>query len=673
MKKTCISLFLITIILVTTVLPAFSAESDVDLSVCIAPSQALKTLEDQVKVLDSSSFVDKCKADKNKKELLNEIAKVVSKVKDGKLKNSIEYLDKQLKKDIRKLIVSDVQQKLVKSIDDVVISIDDALKTTVLTESGYVAGFDCKFNSWAWTGIPYAKPPVGELRWKAPQNPDSWKNIRYSTNDYSKCAQASINKQWEPLNKVVGSEDCLYLNVYRPKTAAKNLPVYFWIHGGGNASGGADDYFWSSILSGYKDVVVVVVQYRLGLLGWFSNPALNTKGTVEEKSGNFGTLDQIKALKWVKKNIEKFGGDPGNVTVGGESSGGCNTLNLMISPLAKGLFNKAVIESAGDASIPVSEGTKSSNLAIDKLLVRDGKCRDLASAAAYRSSMTNRQVEAYLRKKSAEDIQGALVGEAGNVSGVYPFIDGEVLPGAVPDMIESGNYNHVPVIIGSNQYEMKAFLPSVFGSVTTSSGHKWSEIYNAIGVSQPAITLEELMPSGGYDRELYEACGKYPSMYWKAGMVDAFARSLKKHQDDVYAYQFNWGGEGSGTAPFDFLIGAGHAFELPFFFGWNVDIWNSNCITDANRPGRDELQKAMMTYLARFMYTGDPNKDGTGIPRWEKWSNITNDPKCMIFDADFSKAKLSMSNEELTREDVMSQIDALPSYQKDMIKYLLWY
>ncbi|HEX9062065.1 MAG TPA: carboxylesterase family protein [Clostridia bacterium] len=682
-KKSLISIFLSAAILIMNVVPAFSAESNVDsnslqtvksmsdVSLCIAPSKAIKALSEQVNALEVSSFVNKSKGDKSKKELLDRINRILSEVKDGKLKDAVKDLDKQLKKDIYKQIVPGNQTKLIESIDNCTASINDALKTTVLTQSGYVAGFDGKYNAWTWTGIPYAKPPVGELRWRAPQDPEPWKNIRYSMN-FTKCTQPGANQQWVSTNDIIGSEDCLYLNVYRPKTDKRNLPVYFWIHGGGNITGGANDYY-ASVLSGHANAVVVVIQYRLGPLGWFSNPALNTKGTVEEKSGNFGTLDQIKALKWVRNNIENFGGDPQNVTIGGESAGGFNTLNLLISPLAKGLFNKAVVESAGGTDIPVSEGVRRSNLAIDRLLMKDGKCKDLDSAEAYRTSMTNEQIEAYLKGNSSEKIVQAFINDDGSMAQGAPFTDGVVLPGTVSDVIESGKYNHVPVIIGTNESEMKSFLPSVLGSLPTSSGHKWGEIYNAIGVSQPAITLEELMPSGGPDRELYEACGKYPSMYWKAGMSDSIARSLRKHQDNVYSYQFKWGGKGSGNTPFDYFIGAGHGFELSFFFGWDNDIWNSNSYTDENKPGRTELKKDIMTYLASFINSGDPNRCGYGLPKWEKWSNNADGPKSIIFDADFSRAKLSMSNEELTRVEVMNQIEALPSSEKDMVKWFLWY
>lgn len=682
-KKSLISIFLSAAILIMNVMPAFSAEGNVDsdslqivksmsnVSLCIAPLQALKTLSQEVNALEISSFINKTRADKSKKELLDRITRIVSAVKDGKLKDAVNDLDKQLKKDIYKQIVPGDQAKLIESVDDSIASINDALKTTVLTRSGYVAGFDGKYNAWAWMGIPYAKPPVGELRWKSPQDPEPWKNIRYSMN-FTKCTQPGANQQWVSTNDIIGSEDCLYLNVYRPKTETKNLPVYFWTHGGGNITGGANDYY-ASVLSSSANAVVVLIQYRLGPLGWFSNPALNNKGTVEEKSGNFGTLDQIKALKWVKNNIKNFGGDPQNVTIAGESAGGFNTLNLLISPLAKGLFNKAVVESAGGSDISVSEGVKRSNIAIDRLLVKDGKCKDLDSAEAYRASMTNGQIETYLKGKSSEDIVRAFINDDGSMAQGAPFTDGVVLPGTVSDVIESGKYNHVPVIIGSNESEMKSFLPSVLGSLPTSSGHKWAEIYNTIGVSQPAITLEELMPSGGADRELYEACGKYPSMYWKAVMSDSIARSLKKHQDNVYSYQFKWGGRGSGNTPFDYFIGAGHGFELSFFFGWDMDIWNTNSCTDANKPGRTELQKDMMTYLVSFINSGSPNMCGYGLPKWEKWSNNGDASKSIIFDADFSGAKLSMSNEELTREEVMNQIEALPSSEKDMVKLFLWY
>jgi len=245
------------------------------------------------------------------------------------------------------------------------------------------------------------------------------------------------------------------------------------------------------------------------------------------------------------------------------------------------------------------------------------------------------------------------------------------VPGTVQEVFESGNYNRVPIIIGCNSDEQRPFVPSFLASVPTSSGYIWYNAFNVLGFYTPSLTLDEFMPPNGSDRELYDACAKYSSLYWKAASVDSIARILKKHQNGVYCYEFKWGGKGSGPAPFDFLIGAGHTFDSPFFFGWDHDCFGNIYFTKENEKGRKDLQKSIMSYVASFAASGNPNKVKSSMPKWEQWSNNAGEPKRIIFDADYKKAKISMMDEEHTKEDVLNQINSLPSPLSDMIKVLL--
>jgi len=254
---------------------------------------------------------------------------------------------------------------------------------------------------------------------------------------------------------------------------------------------------------------------------------------------------------------------------------------------------------------------------------------------------------------------------------VMPFIDGYVLNDTFASAFESGNYNKVPIILGNNEDEFKPFLPYVLGSFPTSTGHTWSEVYDVLGFTDKSLPLDQFMPSDSYDRELYETIAKYPSMNWKAAMVDSLARSLKKHQDDVYCYYFKWKGIGA-KVPFDFLVGAGHSFELPFFFGWDRGMWRDVTYSEKNDKGRESLQNAMMSYIASFTESGNPNKKGRNLPKWETWSNISGAPKSIIFDADLNKSKIGMMNEEFKKEDIMNEINKLPSWQRDIIMALIW-
>ena len=199
-----------------------------------------------------------------------------------------------------------------------------------------------------WRGLPFAQPPTGSLRWRAPKPPAAWTETREAIGRGAECVQLDITDPTE----VIGDEDCLTLDVYAPRFAAdavptggKRRPVMLWIHGGGNSMGSSEVYD-AARLAAENDVVVVVIQYRLGVFGWMSHPALRASASSpEDASGNFGTLDTIRALEWVQENAAAFGGDPDNVTVFGESAGGINVYALMLSPRAKGLFHRAIAQS----------------------------------------------------------------------------------------------------------------------------------------------------------------------------------------------------------------------------------------------------------------------------------------------------------------------------------------
>jgi len=364
---------------------------------------------------------------------------------------------------------------------------------TVQTKYGAVKGAEGGLDTWVWRGIPYAKPPVGELRWKAPQDPDCWDGLREATASCAVCSQQAYSETWRPLGQVAGSEDCLYLNIWRPQTDETDLPVYFWIHGGGNNFGGAMDYNGAP-MAGRSNMVIVIIQYRLGPLGWFNHPALKSGASAEEKSGNFGTLDTIKALEWVQDNIEAFGGDPNNVTIAGESAGAHNVTNLLTSPLAAGLFHRAISESGGMTTVPVDAGVALANATIEKLLVADGTAEDEAAAREYRQSMSLAETAEYLRAKKAEDIIEAQIKETGAMDTHDAYEDGVVIPDSVLSTIGSGDYNRVPVILGSNEYETKDFLPLYGATIRTSSGHVWFEVYRVLDPEDP-LTLDDVMPT----------------------------------------------------------------------------------------------------------------------------------------------------------------------------------
>jgi para-nitrobenzyl esterase len=511
--------------------------------------------------------------------------------------------------------------------------------TQVTTRYGEIEGFYNGEGAAVWKGVPFAKPPVGDLRWKAPQDPEAWDGVLDATADCPPCTQLITGSDWIRTGTAEGGEDCLYLSIYRPIARKKNLPVYVWIHGGSNNFGKALHYDGTAIAT-RSNMVVVILQYRLGPLGWLYHPALRD-GDPETDSGNFGTLDNIQALKWIQENIEAFGGDPGNVTITGESAGAHNVMNLVISPLAAGLFHRAMSQSGGMTTDSVADGIAQAEAAIAALLAADGL-----------PGVPGGDVEAYLKSKSSADIFEAYYASYGTLPTYDAYQDGYVLPGSVVATIRSGNYNKVPIILGANEYETKAFMP-LYGPFF---GVPWWWL--RFGVLDQGWSLDSVLPTD-FDKTLYEVTGYYGSRNWRAKFVDERARALRDQQNHVYAYDFRWGGNsdiGSGPAPFDFIYGAGHAMEISFFFGDDTSMWGYSFSPGNDTDGRDELRDAMMDYLANFAKTGNPN--GAGLPVWQKWYNKDGKSKVMVFDANFDEALLNMSDEEVTFAGVAAELDA---------------
>lgn len=511
----------------------------------------------------------------------------------------------------------------------------------VKTKYGKIQGYVTDLGALAWKSVPYAKPPVDDLRWKAPEEPDKWDGVRDGSVPCEPCTQLKTLPSWIRLNYAVGSEDCLYLSIYRPTHKKKNLPVYVYIHGGSNNFGQASDYD-GSILANKGDLVVVIIQYRLGPLGWFTHPALR-HGDPRDDSGNFGTLDTIQALEWIKKNIKAFGGDPKKVTVAGESAGAHNVMNLVISPLAKGLFHRAMSESGGMTTDTVEEGEAQAGATIAALLAAEGL-----------SGVPGGDVEIYLRGKTSQEIFEAYYAAYGSLPTYDAYQDGYVLPGSVVATIRSGKYNKVPIILGANEYETKAFMPLYGPALGVPS---WWDLRFEV-LDGDGTTVDDVLPTD-FDKTLYEVSGYYGSRNWRAKFVDERARALRDRQKHVFAYYFKWGGNseiGSGPSPFDFIYGAGHAMEISFFFGSDTSLWGYSFSPGHDFEGRKKLSDAMMEYLANFARTGKPK--GHHLPKWREWSNKEGKDKAIVFDADFENALIGMSDEEVTFDDVNAELAA---------------
>ena len=480
-----------------------------------------------------------------------------------------------------------------------------------------MVGFIDDFGARAWMGVPFAAPPVGELRWRAPQPPARSAAVTETLAAGPMCPQFASILSGDDLGAepaVAGNEDCLYLNIWSPPNA-RDLPVMVWIHGGGNTIGHAGSFIGARLATAH-DLVVVTTNYRLGVFGWFNHPALQT-GDPADDSGNYGTLDLVRALEWTRDNIAAFGGDPGRVTVFGESAGAYNTLAMMASPLAAGLFHRAVVQSGGfEATDPVRGRNYSDDGGhdfsapeiVDRLLIADGIAANGRGAREHQQAWDSAEAREYLYGKSPGEIFAALDGGAfGMIDLPDNFGDGHVLPNLPTADIFSnaGNHNQVPVILGVNRDEPTLFM-------TRDPRY----VDNILGIF---YSLK--------DEQTYRSLAHYGGRAWKVRGVDELARAMTASGNPhVYAYRFDWDEEPSIMGyDLSVALGAAHALEIGFVFGEFNGLGLGYVYPDDENQWR--LSNSMMSYWAEFAYTGDPGsgRGATETP-WLAWGQERPDP-----------------------------------------------
>ncbi len=443
-----------------------------------------------------------------------------------------------------------------------------------------------------YKGIPYAAPPVGDLRWKAPQPPANWDGVRDATSFGARCMQGNIFGDMV-FRDNGPSEDCLYLNVWAPNAnVGSKLPVMVWIYGGGFAAGAASEPRQDGEHLAEKGVVAVSFNYRLGVFGFFSHPDL-TKESGHNSSGNYGLLDQVAALEWVKKNIASFGGDPGNVTIFGESAGSFSVSALMASPLTDGLFARAIGESGAFFSRQTLEanGLTASEKADAKFaqLVGASSLKDL------RAKPATELLEAALKQKDVR---------------FRPNIDGYFLPEPVPVIFAAGKQRHVPLLAGWNADE--GSYRSVFGKDEPTPENfskylhaKFGDKADAMLKLYPAADAEQAKRSA-QDLAGDEFIG-YSTWKW-IEMQNATGKS------PVYRYRFEDAPPvAEGDSDQDAASrGAYHSAEIEFVFG---------ALASKHLPWRPtdyKLSNLMSTYWTNFAKTGDPNS--AGLPQWPPYA-----------------------------------------------------
>lgn len=478
-----------------------------------------------------------------------------------------------------------------------------AVATTV---AGQVQAVD-RLGMRSYFGIPFAAPPVGNLRWMPPAPPQSWAAPLAKTQSNAPCLQTSAT---DPFRLPNGTEDCLYLDVHAPATGEGPFPVMVWIHGGAFSIGGTITYADPSPLVS-KGVIVVNIAYRLGAMGFLGHPSLRAAdGTV----GNYGIMDQQAALRWVQDNIAAFGGDKSNVTIFGESAGGFSVMTHLASPLSKGLFAKAIVQSGGygfDRQLTQAQLEAQSTSIVNSALAAAGVSCPTVDAAC-------------LRGLSAELVNNQLATAftTANWSPV-PSVDGKVLPKSIKATFVAGENNKVPLVNGSNQDEWSYFVASrelVAGPLTAAQYPSY--LQTSLGLPPSLATVYPLTDYG-------TNTAQQPSLAATAAGTDVrfscpalnLSKRVLSQATPIFMYEFRdrTAIPSIGRNTISFNQGAGHTYELQYLFN----------LRDLETAEHRDLQASMARYWTNFARTGNPNN---GDPVATSWPAFTGPTKVLGLD-----------------------------------------
>jgi len=557
------------------------------------------------------------------------------------------------------------QQPAVESLAEHKISTTSGTVQGEFGEFGEIGDTDSSFTETAtspsktlstvsWLDIPYAQPPVGELRWRAPRPLTAPQSIIASKGEIA-CVQPATDYggvSGDNGEAVVGTEDCLYLDIRAPQDfATKKYPVMFWIHGGGNTTGTKDYYDFTKLVETQK-VVVVTINYRLGALGWFTHPAIQDLQTGLDGASNFGTLDIIQALRWVGGNISQFGGDADNVTIFGESAGGHNVYTLLASPLAKGLFHKAIAQSGYTISNSLEDAynhkaadsyvTQGSWQVVENLLVQQ--------QGSSQQSYSTDQLHRLLKNVDARDFIG-LYNKTDKIAYLpLTTADGIVIPkqGLLAALADPEYAKNVPVISGANKDEVSLWLGL----------HRYfiKVAYPFTRLLPPRMTIK--------DPQLYHFWVRVRSQAWKARGVDEPLNALElAGYTDLYAYRFDWDDQTSSFfADFPNIMGAAHGTDISFVTG----DYKFGPITSYIYPevsARDQMQHTMMNIWGDFALSAAPDKSLAF-----QWQAYKSDNKAYVrLDKD---EFLALDTETQTLDSLLARV-AADSYASHSEKCIL--
>lgn len=463
------------------------------------------------------------------------------------------------------------------------------LKAEARVEGGAISG-TVESGVRVFKGIPFAAPPVGDLRWKPPQSVVSWDGV-LACNDYGPdCPQAPYPQgslfYSAPRRQ---SEDCLYLNVWTAASEGEKRPVMVWIHGGALTRGSGANQVYDGTSFARKGVVLVTINYRLGPLGYLAHPELSAESP-HGSSGNYGVLDQIAALKWVRKNIAEFGGDPGRVTIFGESAGSWSVNALVASPLAKGLFHRAIGESGGSFGPGVhlrKAGMRSPSA--EKIGEDFAKAAGAASLRDLRAMPAEKIVRVF-----NEDPEGRKFRTVVNV-------DGWALPDEIRNIFAQGRHNDVPVIVGSNADEMTSLtVPATIPRTIEDYRKRLNAAYGSLSEKFDSVypVKSDADAAEAYLAVTRDVTFTLPMRTW--------ARMTGRSKAWLYFFTHH------PPNPQSKYLRAYHAGEIAYVFN-NLNPRNP-LIGDDDR----KLSAMMQDYWINFATTGDPN--GNGLPRWDHYS-----------------------------------------------------
>lgn len=459
------------------------------------------------------------------------------------------------------------------------ISVSAQPAPVVTVSSGAIRGTAQPDGGAVFRGIPYAAAPVEALRWMPPTPAPRWEGVRDATSFGHPCVQS--DQKWNSEWAAIGVEDCLYLNVWTP-AHARHLPVMVWIHGGGFSGGAGDAADADGARLAAHGVIIVSINYRLGVLGFFAHP-----GVAPATGGNFGLLDQLAALRWVKANIARFRGDARNVTIFGQSAGGIAIQALLASPLTAGLAHKAIIESG--VVVPLLPTLR------------------LATAADSATRFAAGQTLEQLRQVSAEDILKRYIAFTPQIptdaqDQFFPYVDGALLPDDPQAIFAQGREQKLPLIIGNNGREGFLIKPMNDAALTETLRNTYGDKADA---AMHAYGLDAPQPP---DPVLGSA-----AMAWATDTIFrcGAARTARRHAATgapVYEYQFEQ------PLPGHEAQGALHGNEIPYVFG---NLLPGGHMGGAFTPADRALSDVMMGYWSNFAKTGDPN--GAGLPAWPRF------------------------------------------------------